>query len=60
MEIVVCIKPVLDPDLPPAKFKIDAQKNRVIPPEGMPDVINPYDALAVEAAVNAIESVKKG
>lgn len=59
MDIVVCIKPVLDPDLPPAKFKIDEKKNAAVPPEGMPLVINPYDALAVEAALRIKES-KKG
>jgi electron transfer flavoprotein beta subunit len=58
MEIIACIKQILDPDLPPAKFAIDAQKNRVIPPEGIPSVINPYDALAVEAALRLKE--KKG
>jgi len=58
MEIIVCIKQILDPDLPPAKFTIDAQKNQVIPPEGIPPVINPYDALAVEAALRIKE--KKG
>ena len=36
MEIVVFIKPVLDPDMPPAKFSVDGKTNRVIPPEGMP------------------------
>jgi electron transfer flavoprotein beta subunit len=55
MEIIVCIKALLDPDLPPAKFKIDERKNLVIPPEGMPLVINPYDALAVEAALQIKE-----
>ncbi|MGA2525161.1 MAG: electron transfer flavoprotein subunit beta/FixA family protein [Smithellaceae bacterium] len=58
MEIIVCIKPVLDPDLPPMKFSIDAQKNCVIPPEGMPAVMNPYDALAVEAALQIKEKQK--
>jgi len=51
MRIIVCVKQVIDPDLPPAKFRIDEQTNRVIPPEGMPPVINPYDALAIEAAL---------
>jgi electron transfer flavoprotein beta subunit len=55
MEIIVCIKPVLDPDLPPAKFMVDTQHKRVIPPEGLPSVINPYDALAVEAALRIKE-----
>lgn len=36
MEIIACIKQILDPDLPPAKFIIDPQKNRVIPPRGSP------------------------
>jgi electron transfer flavoprotein beta subunit len=58
MDIVVCIKPVLDPDLPPIKFSIDTQKNCVIPPEGIPPVMNPYDALAVEAALQIKEKQK--
>ncbi|MFB3924573.1 MAG: electron transfer flavoprotein subunit beta/FixA family protein [Syntrophales bacterium] len=56
MEIIVCIKPVLDPDLPPAKFVVDSKKNQVIPPEGMPFVMSPYDALAVEAALKIKEA----
>lgn len=55
MEIIVCVKPVIDPDLPPAKFRIDDRNLRVVPPEGMPLVVNPYDALAVEAAVRIKE-----
>lgn len=57
MDIVVCIKSVLDPDLPPAKFKVDDNKNEAVPPEGMPFVINPYDALAVEAALRIKEEL---
>ena len=60
MDIIVCIKPVLDPDLPPMKFSINAQKNCVIPPEGIPPVMNPYDALAVEAALQIKEKLKAG
>ena len=51
MRIIVCIKQVIDPDLPPAKLRIDDHTNRIIPPEGIPLVINPYDALAMEAAL---------
>ena len=58
MDIVVCIKPVLDPDLPPAKFKVDEKKKEAVPPEGMPLVMNPYDALAVEAALRIKEALK--
>ena len=60
MEIIVCIKPVLDPDLPQIKFNIDSRKNCVIPPEGMPPVMNPYDALALEAALQIKEKQKGG
>ena len=56
MDIIVCIKPVLDPELPPAKFAVDSKNNRVIPPEGMPFIMSPYDALAVEAALKLKEA----
>ena len=55
MEIIVCVKKVLDPDLPATKFMVDVQRNQVIPPEGIPFVINPYDAIAVEAALRIKE-----
>lgn len=55
MRIVVCVKQVVDPDLPPAKFHVDENASRVIPPDGMPPVINPYDALAMEAALRIKE-----
>lgn len=56
MDIIVCIKPVLDPELPPLKFAVDGKKNQVIPPEGMPFLMSPYDALAVEAALRVKEA----
>ena len=56
MNIVVCIKQIIDPEMPPAKFKIDANAKQVIPPEGMPLVINPFDAQAVEAALRLKEN----
>ena len=58
MNIIVCVKPVLEPDLPPIKFNISEKTNSVVAPEGIPPVINPYDALAVEAALRLKE--KKG
>jgi electron transfer flavoprotein beta subunit len=51
LNIIVCVKQVLDPDIPPAKFRLDAESKRVLPPEGLPPVINPYDAQAVELAL---------
>ena len=42
--------------MPSAKFKVDTQAKRVIPPEGMPLVINPFDAQAMEAALRIKEN----
>ena len=53
MNIVVCVKQVLDPEMPTEKFKV--KDNQVIPPEGIPAVLNPYDAQAVEAALRVKE-----
>jgi electron transfer flavoprotein beta subunit len=50
MNIIVCVKQVLDPEIPPAKFKIDPEAKQVIPPPGVPPVISVYDERAVEAA----------
>lgn len=57
MDIIVLVKEVLDPDLPTSKFSVDTKHNRVIPPEGIPTVISPYDAVAVEAALRLKEEV---
>jgi electron transfer flavoprotein beta subunit len=51
MNIIVCIKQILDPEMPPAKFKIDAEAKKVIAPEGIPLVVSPFDEQAVEAAL---------
>jgi electron transfer flavoprotein beta subunit len=50
MNTIVCVKQVLDPEIPPAKFKIDPGTKQVIPPAGVPPVISVYDERAVEAA----------
>lgn len=50
MNIIVCIKQVLDPEIPPAKFKIDPETKQVVPPPGVPPVVSVYDERAVEAA----------
>ena len=51
MQIVVCIKQVLDPEMPYSAFKVDPVGKRVIPPQGTPPVISPYDENALEAAL---------
>jgi len=51
LNIIVCVKQVIDPEAPPASFKIDPKSNRVVPPPGVPPVISPFDENAVEAAL---------
>ncbi len=51
MNIIVCCKQVIDPEAPPASFKIDAATMKVVPPPGVPPVISPFDENAVEAAL---------
>jgi len=49
--MIVCVKQVIDPEAPPASFKIDAASNRVVPPAGISPVLDPYAEYAVEAAL---------
>jgi len=57
--MIVCIKQVLDPEAPPASFKIDPATNKVVPPPGVPPVIDPYAEYAVEAALK-VKDVQGG
>jgi len=56
MNIVVCVKQVIDPEAPPATFKIDAS-GKVVPPPGIAPVIDPYGEYAVEAALKVKDSI---
>ena len=51
MDIIVTVKQVPDPDIPPSHFKVDEAARRVIPPQGVAPVMNGYDANALEAAL---------
>ena len=51
MNMIVCVKQIIDPEAPPASFKIDPATNKVVPPAGVPPVISPFDENAVEAAL---------
>ena len=55
MEIIVCIKQVQDPDIPPRDFKVDEERMAVIPPSNFPPVINTFDENAVEEAIRLKE-----
>ena len=59
MNMIVCIKQVIDPEAPPASFKIDPATNKVVPPPGVSPVIDPYAEYAVEAALR-IKDAKGG
>lgn len=55
MNTIVCVKKIPDPEIPPTKFKLDQESKQVIPPEGIPPVMNPYDEQAVELALRLKE-----
>ncbi len=51
MNIIVCVKQVIDPEAPPSSFKVEEAGKKVVPPSGVPPVISPFDENAVEAAL---------
>ncbi len=59
MNMIVCIKQVIDPEAPPATFKIDAATNKVVQPPGVSLVIDPYAEYAIEAALQ-VKDAKGG
>jgi electron transfer flavoprotein beta subunit len=58
MNMVVLVKQVIDPEAPPASFKIDAATNKALM-QGVPPVIDPYGEYAVEASLK-IKDAKGG
>ena len=57
MDIVVTVKQVPDPDIPPTHFKVDEAARKVIPPAGVAPVMNGYDAHALQAALRLKEQL---
>ncbi|MBV9133044.1 MAG: electron transfer flavoprotein subunit beta/FixA family protein [Chloroflexi bacterium] len=57
MDIVVTVKQVPDPDIPPTHFRVDEAAKKVIPPAGVAPVMNGYDANALEAALRLKEQL---
>ena len=51
LDIIVCVKQVIDPETPTSAFQIDSSAKRVVPPAGIPPVVNGFDEHAVEAAL---------
>ncbi|OGO43136.1 MAG: hypothetical protein A2137_08010 [Chloroflexi bacterium RBG_16_58_8] len=55
MNIIVCVKQVIDPEAPPSTFKIDTATNRA-EMRGSPSVVDPYSEYAVEASLKIREA----
>ena len=51
LNIIVCVKQVIDPETPASAFRIDPEAKRAIPAQGIPPVVNGFDENAVEAAM---------
>ncbi len=51
MNMIVCVKQVLDPETPAASFKIDPEAKRAVASKDVEMVINPFCENAVEAAL---------
>ena len=56
MHFVVCAKQIPDPETPPSAFRIDENKNEVIPAQGIAPVLSQFDGIAAEAALRIKES----
>ena len=50
LDIIVCIKQVLDPEAPASVYEVDDEKKRVLQ-RGVPPVMSPFDENALEAAL---------
>ena len=60
MNIIVCVKQIPDPETPPASFKVDEVAKKVIPAQGIPPVVNPFDPQATEAALRLRDAAGGG
>ena len=57
LDIIVCFKQVLDPDIPARDFKVDEDAKCVVPPPNVSPVISNFDEYALEAAVQLKEAL---
>jgi len=51
LHIVVCLKQVIDPEMPASAYKLDEASLQVAPPVSTPQLINNFDEVALEAAL---------
>jgi electron transfer flavoprotein beta subunit len=54
--ICVCVKQVLDPEMPLSLFKVDPEAKQAVPPKATPPVLSPFDENALEAALKIKDS----
>ena len=57
LNIIVCVKQVVDPEMPASAFKIDSDTMRVVESQSTPPVLNGFDENAVEAALRIKDAV---
>lgn len=58
MNMIVCVKEILDPEIPAKSFKVDPEAKRAIKPQDIQLVISDYDESAVEAALKIKDSIE--
>jgi len=57
LNVIVCVRQILDPETPAKAFKINPVTMRAIPPQGSEPVTSDYDENAVEAALQIKDSI---
>lgn len=60
MNIIVCVKEILDPEAPAEEFRLDAEKWELVASAKVIKVTNPFDEQAVEAALRIKDKNKTG
>jgi electron transfer flavoprotein beta subunit len=56
VDIIVCVKEIIDPELTPENFEIDTVRNLVLSSDSATHVLSPFDEHAVEAALRIKDS----
>ena len=57
MKILVCVKEVIDPEVPVSSINIDSNGWKFVPKQGVSTVLNGFDENAIEAALQLKESI---
>lgn len=60
MNMIVCVKQVIDPEAPAAAFKLDTEAKRAVSSKEVELKISPFDENAVEAALKVKDAVGEG